>query len=260
MSMKMFNWVQRRFHHGTIKDGLAGNVKKAGSITEETDKQALLKQAALVDVLDDWKDGILKIGTLSLDPLIPFNQQNDQYFIMERDEEGQEEGEDERKEEAREREQYSVDDNVEDEEVSPLIRATIDHSFEEIGSNSLTYDAITNSGIAEHEQRKNRGERITLAELFLEDPDMEKKPDSAEVETGPGNKKPVACAKSGHCFAKKLIRPRAVEDSRPINKFNQLMRRMLRRKIHPEFDGKGNKIDNQKKCGVMDVHISKGNK
>ncbi|KAJ6673012.1 putative proteinD-DEPENDENT PROTEIN DEACETYLASE HST1-LIKE PROTEIN [Salix purpurea] len=179
---------------------------------------------------------------------------------MERDEEGQEEGEDERKEEAREREQYSVDDNVEDEEVSPLIRATIDHSFEEIGSNSLTYDAITNSGIAEHEQRKNRGERITLAELFLEDPDMEKKPDSAEVETGPGNKKPVACAKSGLCFAKKLIRPRAVEDSRPINKFNQLMRRMLRRKIHPEFDGKGNKIDNQKKCGVMDVHISKGNK
>ncbi|KAF9687951.1 hypothetical protein SADUNF_Sadunf02G0146500 [Salix dunnii] len=228
MSMKIFSWVQRRFHHGTIKDGLAGNVKKAESITKETDKQALLKQAALVDVLDDWKDGILTIGTLGLDPLIPFNQQNDQYFILESDEEGQEEEEDEGKEEVREREQHSVDDdyyyddNVEDEEVNPLIRATFDHSFEETGSNSLTYDVITNSGIAQHEQRKNKEERITLAELFLKDSDMEKKPDSVEVETRAGNKKPVACAKSGLCFAKKLIRPRAVDDSRPINKFNQV--------------------------------------
>nr|UTH76900.1 tiller angle control 1-1 [Populus nigra] len=61
--MKIFNWVQRRFHHGAIKDGLARNVKKAESITNEADKQALLKQVALVDVLDGWKDGILTIGT-----------------------------------------------------------------------------------------------------------------------------------------------------------------------------------------------------
>uniref|UniRef100_A0A6M2FBZ4 Protein TILLER ANGLE CONTROL 1 n=1 Tax=Populus davidiana TaxID=266767 RepID=A0A6M2FBZ4_9ROSI len=267
MSMKIFNWVQRRFHHGTIKDGLAGNVKKAESITKEADKQALLKQVALVDVLDGWKDGILTIGTLGLDPLIPFNQQNDRYFILESDEEGQEEEEDEGKEEEREIEQYSVDDdyyyddNVEDEEVNPLICATFDHSFEEIGSDSLHYDVITNSTtIAEHEQRKNKGERITLAELFLEDSDMKRKPDSVEVETEPGNKKPVARAKSGLSFAKKLIRPHVVEDSRPIKKFNQLMRRMLKRKIHPEFDWKGNKTDNQNKSGIMDVHISKGNK
>ncbi|KAG6784895.1 hypothetical protein POTOM_010606 [Populus tomentosa] len=209
-------------------DGLAGNVKKAESITKEADKQALLKQAALVDVLDGWKDGILTIGTFGLDPLIPFNQENDQYFILESDEEGQEE-EDEGKEEEREIEQYSVDDdyyyddNVEDEEVNPLIYATFDHSFEEIGSDSLHYDVITNSTtIAEHEQWKNKGERITLAELFLEDSDMKRKPDSVEVETEPGNKKPVARAKSGLSFAKKLIRPHFVEDSRPIKKFNQV--------------------------------------
>ena len=204
-------------------------MKKAESITKEADKQALLKQVALVDVLDGWKDGILTIGTLGLDPLIPFNQQNDQYFILESDEEGQEEEEDEGKEEEREIEQYSVDDdyyyddNVEDEEVNPLIYATFDHSFEEIGSDSLHYDVITNSTtIAEHEQRKNKGERITLAELFLEDSDMKRKPDSVEVETEPGNKKPVARAKSGLSFAKKLIRPHVVEDSRPIKKFNQV--------------------------------------
>jgi hypothetical protein len=204
-------------------------VKKAESITKEADKQALLKQVALVDVLDGWKDRILTIGTLGLDPLIPFNQQNDQYFILESDEEGQEEEEDEGKEEEREIEQYSVDDDyyyddsVEDEEVNPLIYATFDHSFEEIGSDSLHYDVITNSTtIAEHEQRKNKGERTTLAELFLEDSDMKRKPDSVEVETEPGNKKPVARAKSSLSFAKKLIRPHVVEDSRPIKKFNQV--------------------------------------
>ena len=37
------------------------------------------------------------------------------------------------------------------------------------------------------------------------------------------------------------------------------MRRMLKRKIHPEFDGKGNKTDNQNKPGIMDVQIRKGN-
>ncbi|CAK7348663.1 unnamed protein product [Dovyalis caffra] len=260
--MKIFNWVQRRFHHGAIKDGLARNVKKAESITNEADKQALLKQVALVDVLDGWKDGILTIGTLGLDPLKPFNQQNDQYLILEREEDEEEE---EEKEEEGEQEQYSVDDdyydddNVEDEEVNPLIYGTFDHSFEENGSNTVTYDVITNSSIAEHEQAKRKGERITLAELFLEDSDMKKKPDSVEIETKSGNKKPVTRAKSGLSFAKKLIRPHAGEDSRPIKKFNQLMRRMLKRKIHPEFDGKGNKTDSQNEPGIMDAHASKGN-
>ncbi|KAL9348143.1 hypothetical protein Peur_059509 [Populus x canadensis] len=254
--MKIFNWVQRRFHHGAIKDGLARNVKKAESITNEADKQALLKQVALVDVLDGWKDGILTIGTLGLDPLKPFNQQNDQYFILESEEEEEVE---------REQEQYSVDDdyfdddNVEDEEVSPLIYATFEHSFVGTGSNTVTCDVITNSSITEQEQRKRKGERITLAELFLEDADMKKKPDSVEIETKSGNKKPVARAKGGLSFAKKLIRPRPGEDSRPIKKLNQLMRRMLKRKIHPEFDGKGNKTDNQNKPGIMDVQIRKGN-
>jgi hypothetical protein len=56
----------------------------------------------------------------------------------------------------------------------------------------------------------------------LEDADMKKKPDSVEIETKSGNKKPVARAKGGLSFAKKLIRPRPGEDSRPIKKFNQV--------------------------------------
>jgi hypothetical protein len=51
---------------------------------------------------------------------------------------------------------------------------------------------------------------------------MKRKPDSVEVETEPGNKKPVARAKSSISFAKKLIRSHVVEDSRPIKKFNQV--------------------------------------
>ncbi|KAJ6328838.1 hypothetical protein OIU77_010510 [Salix suchowensis] len=255
--MKIFNWVQRRFHHGAVKDGLARNVKKAESITNEADKQALLKQVALVDVLDGWKDGILTIGTLGLDPLKPFNQQNDQYFILESEEEEEEEEEKEAEMDSVD-DDYFDDDNVEDEEVNPLIYATFEHSFEGIGTNTVTCDVITSSSITEQEQRKQKRERITLAELFLEDADMKKKLDSVEIETKSGHKKPVARAKGGLSFAKKLLRPRAGEDPRLIKKFNQLMRRMLKRKIHPEFDGKGNKTDDQNKAGIMDVQICKG--
>ncbi|KAJ9171552.1 hypothetical protein P3X46_014906 [Hevea brasiliensis] len=278
--MKIFNWVQRRFHHSAIKenwtDGSARNAKKAESITSEADKQALLKQVALVDVLDGWKDGILTIGTLGLDPLKPFNQQNE-YFVLE-SEEVVEDDDDEYNHEADEQEQYSVysdeedsninEDEEEEEEENPLIYTRFEHNFEELAS---TFDANagkskeimiidpmeTNSNVHENSERKRKGERITLAELFLADSDMKKKTESFELKSDSGKKQAVR-AKNGLFFAKKLI-PHVGEDSRPIKKFHQLMRRMLKRKIHPELEEKDQKIDNQNKTAIMEVGISNGN-
>ncbi|XP_057997055.1 protein TILLER ANGLE CONTROL 1 isoform X1 [Hevea brasiliensis] len=268
--MKIFNWVQRRFHHGALKDGLARNVKKAESITSEADKQALLKQVALVDVLDGWKGGILTIGTLGLDPLKPFNQQNE-YFVLETEGE-EEDDDDDYNDDEEEQQQYSVhsddeDSNVnqdENEEENPLIFTRFEHNFEELATTFDANDAKSkidpmenNLNIHDNDQRKRKGERITLAELFLADSDMKKKPESFELAPDSG-KKPSVRAKNGLSFAKKLI-PHVREDSRPIKKFHQLMRRMLKRKIHPELEGKAQKTDNQNKVAIMEVGIGKGN-
>ncbi|XP_037496165.1 protein TILLER ANGLE CONTROL 1 isoform X1 [Jatropha curcas] len=266
--LQIFNWVQRRFHQGALKDGLARNVKKAESITNEADKQALLKQVALVDVLDGWKGGILTIGTLGLDPLKPFNYQQNEYFVLES--EGEDDDDDTDVEDEQE-EQYSVvdsededkDDNVseneveEDEEENPLIFTRFGHNFENIRSPFDENTAEKNSRSNENDERKRKGERITLAELFLADSDMKKKPDccnQVDDTDSSGNKKTAVRAKNGLSFAKKLI-PHVGDDSRPIKKFHQLMRRMLKRKIHPELEGKGNKTDSQnKQLGISNAN------
>ncbi|EEF29053.1 conserved hypothetical protein [Ricinus communis] len=255
-------------------DGLARNVKKAESITNEADKQALLKQVALVDVLDGWRDGILTIGTLGLDPLKPFNQQNE-YFVLESEgeEDSEEEDDDDYNDNEEEHVQYSIssdddDDDInasDEEEENPLIFTRFEHNSEDIGpaldanaikSNMImTIDSIEDSSC--DLQRKRKGERITLAELFLADSDMKKKPDPVENELKSGRKPPVR-GKNSLSFAKKLI-SHVGEDSRPIKKFNQLMRRMLKRKIHPELEGKGVKTDYQNKSSIMEFGSSKGN-
>ncbi|XP_050235937.1 protein TILLER ANGLE CONTROL 1 [Mercurialis annua] len=259
--MKIFNWVHRQFHHAPLKDGLARNVKKAEFIKNEGDKQALLKQVALVDVLDGWRDGILTIGTLGLDPLKPFDQQN-QYFVLESEHEDQYQ-EDDDDHNGDELEQspvtnsssfkqehsnigYESCDDDEEDEVNPLIFTRFDHNFD-IGS---TLDIKSES-----DDIKEKGKRITLAELFLEDSDVKKKKDSVQTDQHikPGKKSTVP--KTGLSFAKKLI-PSVGDDSRPIKKLNKLMKRMLKRKIHPDVEGKDN---DQQKSSIMEFAVTKGN-
>uniref|UniRef100_A0A2N9IRQ4 Protein TILLER ANGLE CONTROL 1 n=1 Tax=Fagus sylvatica TaxID=28930 RepID=A0A2N9IRQ4_FAGSY len=267
--MKIFNWVHKRFHHTVLKDGFARSVKTTELTTNNTDKQALLKQVALADVLDGWRDGILTIGTLGLEnPLKPFNQQNE-YLILESEEE------DEDHEDA-EVGQYSVDDgddneeNVDEhEELNPLMFTTFGHNFEDFESNPdhdnvhkpdviMTVDGVSltpylgspelnvelDNMEGSGEQKKKKGERITLADLFLADADVKEKlkPDQVYPNSG---KKPVLRTKNGLSFAKKFI-PRVKEDSTPIKNLQRLMKRMLKRKIHPEFEVKMHKSDGEK--------------
>ncbi|XP_031251157.1 uncharacterized protein LOC116142091 [Pistacia vera] len=270
--MKIFNWVHRKFNHNVIKDGFARNVKKTESIAIDTNTKALLEQVALVDVLDGWKDGILTIGTFGFDSLKPFDQPKE-YFIFESEAE-EEEGENDL---INNDDDFDEDNDivVEDEEVNPLIFTTFGHNFKDIASDGdgnvekrhdviITLDGVPLTpfvgssnelrfeiGSKDSDQGKKR-RRTTLADLFSEDSDINyKKTTSYEVEQNVGKKQSVR-TKNGLSFAKKFI-PHVKEDSRPIKKLHQMMRRMLKRKIHPELEGKANKSEGQNKGSVLDL-------
>ncbi|GMI66747.1 Tiller Angle Control 1 [Hibiscus trionum] len=244
--MKIFNWVQKRFHHNVLKDGVAGNVTKTDSIAIDSDAKALLQQVALSDMLDGWQEGILTIGTFGFDPLKSFAQQNDY-----------DDDDDER----------CVDNNDEEdvengggEEVNPQSLEDVDHAtygetdvmmmVDGVGGSTdheITFELEATEG---HSGKLRR--RTTLADLFSEESDIKNKPCPLELDSKYSCKKPYARTKNGLSFAKKLI-PQVGEDSRPIKMLHQMMRRMLRRKIHPELQGKGNKLEGQCKATVIDA-------
>ncbi|KAL4351795.1 hypothetical protein GQ457_06G031220 [Hibiscus cannabinus] len=257
--MKIFNWVQRRFHQNVLKDGLARNVKKTDSVAIDSNTKALLEQVALSDMLDGWRDGILTIGTFGFDPLNSLSQQND--YLASGNDGGDEE----------ERYTDNNDDQDEDEdedsdveeEVNPLMLSTFEHSFEEVDHESdvmlmvglggstdeeIKFDLEATEG---HSEKLRR--RTTLADLFSEDSDIKKKPCPLELEDSYSCKKPSLRPKNGFSFAKKLI----AEDSRPIKMLNQMMRRMLKRKIHPELEGRGTKSEGQCKATATDALAKK---
>ncbi|XP_018814820.1 uncharacterized protein LOC108986603 [Juglans regia] len=272
--MKIFNWVHQRFHHSVLKDEIAGNLKTTELTTNETDKQALLKQVShnVDHVLDNgWSDDILTIGTLGFDYPKAFNKRKE-YLILQSEVEDVGSTEEEEEEE----EEYSIDDftgdddseNVEHEELNPLMFETFGHNFEDfelnqdhdnivrpegvmavdgtvpltpfLGSSELSTDKLEKE---KGEKLKKKGERITLADLFLADAHVEGKFDPKKVPNS--GEKPVLRTKNGLSFAKKFI-PRVKEDSRPIQTLQRLMKKMLKRKIHPEFDVKMQKLDGQK--------------
>ncbi|XP_039036638.1 protein TILLER ANGLE CONTROL 1-like [Hibiscus syriacus] len=235
--MKIFNWVQRRFNHTILKDGSSPSVKKTDGIVIDNDTKAFLEQGPLVDLLD----GILTIGTFGFDPLKSSWGEQKDYLTSENDDERGEE------------EQYSDNDDYSDsnEEENPLMLSTFDHGFEDMtmtvnrAAEGSTNDEIsTKLDVIEEHSRKVR-RRTTLADLFSEDSDssMKKKPSSLELDSDCSRKGSVR-TKQGLSFAKKLI-PQVGENSRPIKMLNQMMRRMLKKKIHPELEGRGNKLNKQ---------------
>ncbi|XP_039062573.1 protein TILLER ANGLE CONTROL 1-like [Hibiscus syriacus] len=237
--LTIFNWVQRRFNHTVLKDGPSRSVKKTDGIVIDTDTKALLEQVPLVDVLD----GILTIGTFGFDPLkLPWGEQKSCFASESDDEQGEEE-------------QHSDNEDYSDsnEEENPLMLSSFDHGFKDMtmtvnpASEGSTNDEIRTKldAIEGHSGMVRR--RTTLADLFSEDSDssMKKKPSSLESDSNCSRKGSVR-TKQGLSFSKKLI-PQVGEHSRPIKMLNQVttMRRMLKKKIHPEFGGRGNKLNKQ---------------
>ncbi|XVE77313.1 hypothetical protein DITRI_Ditri13aG0052300 [Diplodiscus trichospermus] len=259
-------------------DGLARNVKKTDSIAIDTNTKALLEQVALVDVLDGWRDGILTIGTFGFDPLKSFNEQKEYLALDTDDEDGEavEERYSHHNDDEEEDDDYDDNDddndNNSDEEVNPLIfnsledvESKVDHVKYGKPEVIMTVDGVWGSTDHEIKFELDATEgcsgklrrRTTLADLFSEDSDMKKKPCPTEFHSN-SCKKATVRTKNGLSFAKKLI-PQVGEDSRPIKKLHQMMRRMLKRKIHPELEGRGNKQDGPYKPSLSDVLASKKN-
>ncbi|AEC10734.1 NAD-dependent protein deacetylase HST1-like protein [Arabidopsis thaliana] len=250
--MTIFNWVQKKLHQNVIKeiDGVRKNEKKKRNegISEiEKNTKAILDQVGLVDALDNWFDGVLTIGTFGFDTL-NFKEEDE----MDDDECGSGDLD------------YVVIDgsiikNV-DQESDPLI--SVENKFydhhEDVGNLYVQADtdhfgsiktaetpAVTAAAEAEIEPQKKR---TTLAELFMEDHDKGydtwhcKKPnnpnlDGEEVKYYKQNGSKLS--KRFSFVKKKLVMSKSKEeenDLRPIKKMRQMIKRMLKKKIHPDVD------------------------
>ncbi|OVA04436.1 hypothetical protein BVC80_301g5 [Macleaya cordata] len=260
--MKIFNWVNRKFHQNVDsyfvcpkKDGgLAPKVKKPETVTNETDTETLLDNVTLVDVLDGWKDGILTIGTFGFDPLT-----ENEYSVNCEEEEKDVDEETE--------EEYSV--GVQEEKPNPIVVKAFKQEFQKvIGSDldtciskadhliSTVDDApllrfLQSPQIRSDDVWIEKKKRTTLADLLSADSDDvvgKSDPDEGLKQSG---KKQACRTKNGLSFAAKKLMPRKAEDSRPIKKLHRMVSKMLKKKIHPDLEGKihvkeGSTIDGSK--------------
>ncbi|OIT29449.1 PREDICTED: uncharacterized protein LOC109211337 [Nicotiana attenuata] len=241
--MKIFSWVHRKYNQ---KDGLLDrNVKKNElTISNEIigDTQLLLQDASMEHMLDGWKGGILTIGTFGFGPL---KDQRDQLDI--------EVNEDEECE-------ITVSDDEKDEQliINPLMYA---NGHEQSHHEALKANKSEEEGRKKHQIKK---ERITLADLFSADFDKENIPRANNINPGDKlqpdlfmttNKASNSQVKNGLSFAKKLM-PQVREDSYPILKLQQLMTRVLKRKVHPDMESKNHKTSRVIAAATMLEYIS----
>ncbi|KAI3444370.1 hypothetical protein Pfo_001035 [Paulownia fortunei] len=249
-NMKIFNWVHRRFNH---KDGLAQNAKKSGLIAD--DKQFLHENNSFSDVFDGWKGGILTIGTFGYDPLKDEDEQNGVSFYEEEPEKellsALENESDHQITDSEEEAGEEEEEDDDDDEVNPLVYAVYAHDYEGLLEMKMEGNRVSSKDEFEFDAmiKNAKKERTTLAELFSADSEeLQKKQ--------PINKGEIIKEKSNYkqrlSFAKKLIG----QDARPIHKLHRLMRRMLKRKIHPDLGlNKHNPINSKvvaKKCDTSE--------
>lgn len=221
---------------GFHTDGFASNMKKTEPTINNADSQALLKQVALTESLGGWEDGILTIGTLGYDPLKNINPHKE-YFALEIEVE-QEDGEGENNIMVDDHQEEEKGYNAAHEELNPLIYNSFEHNFEVdvVSENNhddgdvvvrsfndeivvappvISYEVMESNDV-DADEKKKKGERITLADLFLADTDVKIKLDPyAKVCHLASSEKPNLKAKHGLSFAKKLI-PRVKDNPHPM--------------------------------------------
>ncbi|KAI3924561.1 hypothetical protein MKX01_038001 [Papaver californicum] len=249
--MKIFNWVHRKFQQNA--DSYSVCPKKEGELplkekkreihtNDLHDKEMLLDNVTLVEVLDGWKDGILTIGTFGFDPLKEneeFSPYNNKDYIQEEEEIFAEKNE---------------------EILNPVVIKAFEIEFlKEIGSNLDTsvprldhltptvedaplLKVIESPEIKADELEIVKKKRTTLADLFSADSvDSTMKKSDLDEEKSESNTKSSA-TKTGHSFGKKLMSPKG--ETRVIKKIHKMVTKMLKKKIHPDLESKqvrGNK-------------------
>ncbi|OWM70369.1 hypothetical protein CDL15_Pgr027325 [Punica granatum] len=94
------------------------------------------------------------------------------------------------------------------------------------------WEAINSSLGKKKLKKKNDHDQLEDEEEEEDDEEDEEKENEEEEEASRGKKKAV----KAHSFAKKFIPQYMSHGSRPIKKLHKLMRKMLKRKIHPELE------------------------
>ncbi|KAI7747658.1 hypothetical protein M8C21_017527 [Ambrosia artemisiifolia] len=216
--MKIFGWVRRQFQHNAAKKD------------DDYDKVTLLKNEALAGAYDGWNDGILAIGTLGVDLYHDFKSNDDTFInnqVMFLDDDG--------------------DDH--DEEIeSPLVRKVSNHNvFDHVEKQNLTpCDEVAKldkhqeddvNAVKDSTKVKKSGERITLADLLRADPENNL-PDELS-DSNSNNNSNYGNTESIKSFLVSKVKKKLGKDgsTQPIKKTKQLMRKMLRKKIHPSMIG-----------------------
>ncbi|CAO2824414.1 unnamed protein product [Amaranthus hypochondriacus] len=247
--MKVFNWVHRRFLN--VNPCIAfleenGTQKDESSKIENEMNIFHGHNSHMVDMLDSWKDGILSIGTIAISPL-----EASKYAILDDYDHDHD------------HDHHVVDDvdHDHDDQSSPLMNVEyFSHELDKvIGAN---HEIIEEEQVCIEDEEQTR-RRVTLAQLFLEDSDYHHNVkvfqdddhdhhdhdhdyDGVKGDIMMNEKhgfdmmimKPNSLAKNGLFKAKKLLK----EDLHPLKKFNQLMKRMMKKKIHPDdLEGKVHK-------------------
>ncbi|KAJ0758732.1 hypothetical protein HanLR1_Chr04g0153671 [Helianthus annuus] len=257
--MKIFNWVHRRFHH---KYEVSQDVKKAEFTANGKDNLSLLENEGMDGVFDGWKEGILAIGTFGFDPslLKDFDHEDDDTYLCEYT----------RKELSIDHDEDNGGDQEEEEEEEvefPLVFKACKYGFFHDKKDDHTqcddvckpndHEDCVDDHTDQMKKGKKAGERTTLADLFLADSDknlLNKKltdEDDQEVKVHyipESNIKHTSCDERVALISKKKITKDVA--ARPIKKINRMVRKMLKKKIHPD-------VENQKdKCRfeAMRVH------
>lgn len=274
--MKIFNWVHRK-----LKDGSAAqNAKKNGVILDESGdaNQFLVDNTTFGDsVFGCWKGGILTIGTFGYDPLT--KDAADEVYVQDDDHDLEflVNDQDQESEELESAENYGTITDSEEEEVydeeedsNPLVYAVYAHEYEALlqqydpaadyikmnGTNDFDHVMMVMKENDRDVDVDMKKERITLADLFSADhwdaydDELQKKQNKKKLQEL--MKEKASSKKHGHgrlAFAKKLLLAGGTGDSkdaRPIHKLHRLVRRMLKRKIHPEL-------------GLLDKEVNESN-
>ncbi|KAL5719129.1 hypothetical protein ACHQM5_011953 [Ranunculus cassubicifolius] len=218
--MMIFNWAQRKLNQNGVgkavspmKDGLVSRNVEMSEAVSFPDK-TLLDEVTLADI---WKDGILSIGT--------FGFHHEDVDIMKE----QEQGEVPHPFMAFKQE---VPENMKS-DISATIPDNRDIDIEASDAPLLQFPEVTNMIIEVEAEKK----RITLADLFKEETVTTVIPETvADKPVVEAHKKPVYREKGRLSFGKK--HKDKGEDSQTIRKVQRVMSKMLKKKIHPDIEGK----------------------
>ncbi|XP_068634181.1 protein TILLER ANGLE CONTROL 1 [Aristolochia californica] len=247
--MKIFDWVHRKFHTNVDYcmvsrkklDAWDEEVKKTEAV--EKDTEALLRDHVnLIKAFNGWPEGIFAIGTFGLDQLDLYQDEHsndgDEYPIEEKEEEDQYYPSDQPHEVMKNNYAYAVSAGADKSSREDCTAGHAEKDCNKLLPLMKPETEIVETGLEySTDEKKKKSERTTLADLFSAEATPLPPPPPAELlkPTPVSGKSPTCRKKHVGSLAKKLM-PWKGEDSRPTTKIHRVFTKMLKRKIHPEFD------------------------